>query len=126
MGWKFFQVETSPVRLWVGPQSESRIQKEMFDEWFGPFYRVEQVFVTSPSSTPSPVLSYPHLKYWLDVEEDIRSLKSMPNGYTLDDVCFKPTGEACVVQSVSAWFPGGYLEGTHLLASEGLSLHLTT
>ncbi|KAK1228917.1 niemann-Pick type C- protein 1 [Marasmius sp. AFHP31] len=111
VGWNFFKVETSPVRLWVGPQSESRIQKEMFDEWFGPFYRVEQVFVTSSSpSTPSPVLSYSHLKYWLDIEENIRSLKSAPNGYTLDDVCFKPTEEACVVQSVSAWFPGGYIE----------------
>ncbi|KAG7097194.1 hypothetical protein E1B28_004566 [Marasmius oreades] len=112
VGWKFFTVETSPVRLWVGPGSESRIQKEMFDEWFGPFYRVEQVFVTSALSTssPSPVLSYSHLKYWFGVEEDIRSLKSRPNGYTLEDVCFKPTGDACVVQSISAWFPGGLLD----------------
>ncbi|KAF9263623.1 multidrug efflux transporter AcrB transmembrane domain-containing protein [Marasmius fiardii PR-910] len=113
VGWKFFTIETSPVRLWVGPGSESRMQKEMFDEWFGPFYRVEQVFVTSaPSaSTPSsPVLSYPHLKYWFDIEEEIRSLRSTPNGYTLDDVCFKPTEEACVVQSISAWLPDGYLD----------------
>ncbi|TBU32872.1 multidrug efflux transporter AcrB transmembrane domain-containing protein [Dichomitus squalens] len=110
LGWKRFDVETDPVRLWVAPDSESKLQKEYFDEHFGPFYRVEQVFVTS-ANAPSPedkdpVLSWDHLQYWADVEEDIRSLRSTPNGYTLDDVCLKPAGPDgfCVVQSVMAWF----------------------
>lgn len=115
-GWKYFEVETDPVRLWVSPSSESKQQKEFFDENFGPFYRTEQIFVTA--ATPSwnlsdnhdsylkePVLSWDHLKYWFDVESDIRSLQS-PNGYKLSDVCFKPAGPRgpCVIQSMSAWF----------------------
>ncbi|OJT13083.1 Niemann-Pick type C-related protein 1 [Trametes pubescens] len=113
LGWKRFEIETDPVRLWVAPDSESKLQKEFFDEHFGPFYRVEQVFVTAAvsddpasSSEKPPVLSWEHLKFWADVEEDIRNLESTPNGYTLSDVCLKPAGPDgfCVVQSVMAWF----------------------
>ncbi|KAJ7904273.1 patched family-domain-containing protein [Mycena olivaceomarginata] len=117
IGWKYFAVETDPVRLWVAPSSESRIQKEYFDEHFGPFYRTEQIFVTAldqPAESNSslaligdsvPVLSWDRLQYWFEVEEDIRELKSQ-NGYRLKDVCFKPAGPrgACVVQSVGGWF----------------------
>ena len=123
VGWKKFDVETDPVRLWVAPTSESKLQKEYFDSKFGPFYRTEQIFITAiagnvgttPNSTQSsqaitlgnkpPVLSYDRLKYWFKVEAEIRQLKS-PNGYGLRDVCFKPAGPrgACVVQSVAAWF----------------------
>ena len=107
IGWKDFQVEKDPVRLWVAPNSESKIQKEYFDEHFGPFYRPQQIFITSASTlSEEPVLSWDHLKFWAGVEEDIRTLESVPNGYTLEDVCFKPAGPngACVVQSVMAWF----------------------
>ncbi|THH20160.1 hypothetical protein EW146_g1160 [Bondarzewia mesenterica] len=116
-------VETDPVRLWVAPDSESKLQKDFFDENFGPFYRAQQIFVTSVPVESSelgynissdmqavevkpPVLSWDHLKYWFDVESDIRSLRSSPNGYRLSDVCFKPAGPrgACVFQSVTAWF----------------------
>ncbi|KAJ8518364.1 hypothetical protein ONZ45_g4551 [Pleurotus djamor] len=125
VGWKKFEVETDPVRLWVAPDSESKIQKDFFDENFGPFYRTEQIFITSTTSDATqsnasispasdevkkPVLSWDTLKYWADVEDDIRSLSSI-HDYTLSDVCFKPAGEegACVVQSVMAWF-GNTLE----------------
>ncbi|OBZ70169.1 Niemann-Pick type C-related protein 1 [Grifola frondosa] len=115
LGWKKFEIETDPVRLWVAPNSESKLQKEFFDEHFGPFYRVEQIFVTSRleadeeasiTGTKPPVLSWEHLKYWSGVETDIRALRSSPNGYGLSDVCFKPAGPEgfCVVQSVMAWF----------------------
>ncbi|KAF7355103.1 SSD domain-containing protein [Mycena sanguinolenta] len=116
IGWKYFAVEKDPVRLWVAPSSESRIQKEYFDEHFGPFYRTEQIFVTALEQTTesnsslapgegNPVLSWEHLQYWFEVEADIRALESQ-NGYTLEDVCFKPAGPggACVVQSVGGWF----------------------
>ncbi|KAG2370048.1 patched family-domain-containing protein [Suillus spraguei] len=122
LGWQRFDIETDPVRLWVAPDSESKLQKEYFDEHFGPFYRPQQIFVTALSAPPiaidspqlpdtgvssqDPVLSYDHLRYWMDVESDIRALRSSPNGYRLTDVCFKPAGPqgACVVQSVGAWF----------------------
>ena len=122
VGWKHFEVETDPVRLWVAPNSESRLQKEFFDENFGPFYRTEQVFVTSTPPTTDlsandttqnllsgqrpPVLTWDNLLYWSTVEANIRDLVSYPNKYRLTDVCFKPAGPdgACVVQSVLAWF----------------------
>ena len=40
----------------------------------------------------------------MEVEESISYLKGPKFGATLQDVCFKPTGSACVVQSVSAYF----------------------
>jgi Niemann-Pick C1 protein len=102
IGWKDFTVETSPVKLWVAPDSESAIQKHFFDETFGPFYRPEQVFITMEDGS-SPV-NRDTLDWWLRVEKEISELKS-ENGYTLDQVCFAPAGRGtpCVVQSVSAW-----------------------
>jgi Niemann-Pick C1 protein len=121
LGWKKFEIEVDPVRLWVAPNSESKLQKDFFDENFGPFYRTEQIFVTSSLAVSSelhvntsldlpqalqPVLTWDRLKYWFNVESEIRSLQSYPNGYKLSDVCFKPAGPrgACVVQSIGAWF----------------------
>ncbi|KIO31040.1 glycoside hydrolase family 61 protein [Tulasnella calospora MUT 4182] len=114
LGWTRFAVEVDPVRLWVPPTSETKLQKEYFDEHFGPFYRTEQIFISrAPPSDglvakgagDDPVLSWDVLRWWMDVEEEIRNLRS-PNGYTLNDVCFKPAGPrgACVVQSIGAWF----------------------
>ncbi len=52
LGWRNFALETDPVRLWVAPDSESKVHKEYFDDHFGPFYLFEQIFVTSiPSDT---------------------------------------------------------------------------
>jgi Niemann-Pick C1 protein len=120
VGWKDFEIETDPVRLWVAPTSESALQKEFFDQSFGPFYRTEQIFITStPASSKSfvngslvtvnaeqPVLTFDHLKYWFNIEAEIRALRSPISGYSLSDICFKPAGPrgACVVQSVAAWF----------------------
>ncbi|WWD20224.1 hypothetical protein CI109_104700 [Kwoniella shandongensis] len=108
IGWKYFAVETDPVRLWVAPTSESATQKHFFDETFGPFYRTEQVFITQPGGTP---INYDTLDWWLKVEADISELKS-DSGVGLSDVCFAPAGRGtpCVVQSVSAWL-GDSLEG---------------
>jgi Niemann-Pick C1 protein len=122
LGWKKFAIETDPVRLWVAPGSESVVQKEHFDSNFGPFFRPQQIFITSSASTshssfslsnvsslndddqtssssfslpdPSePVLSYSRLSWWLEHEDHItNSLCSSPNNYTFQDVCFSPAG----------------------------------
>ncbi|WRT69611.1 uncharacterized protein IL334_006600 [Kwoniella shivajii] len=101
IGWKYFAVETDPVRLWVSPSSESAAQKHFFDENFGPFYRSEQVFVTQAGSGP---VNHDTLDWWLKVEAEIGQLKS-ESGVTLQDICFAPAGRGtpCVIQSVSAW-----------------------
>ncbi|TVY82258.1 Niemann-Pick type C-related protein [Lachnellula suecica] len=106
IGWVRFQIETNPARLWVSPTSAAAQEKAFFDENFGPFYRAEQVFLVNDThpSGPGPVLSYETLTWWIDVEERISKLKGKKTNASLEDVCFMPTGDACVVQSVAAWY----------------------
>ncbi|KAK5235519.1 niemann-Pick type C-related protein 1 [Exophiala xenobiotica] len=107
LGWLRFEVERDPVRLWVSPSSDAAQEKAFFDENFGPFYRTEQAFLVNDSSPNSSVLTYENLDWWFDIEERISRMMTPENGVTLKDVCFKPTGSACVVQSVSGWFGAG-------------------
>ncbi|KAF2257590.1 multidrug efflux transporter AcrB transmembrane domain-containing protein [Lojkania enalia] len=106
LGWLRFQIETDPVRLWVAPDSAAAQEKAFFDENFGPFYRAEQVFVVNDTG---PVLSYPTLRWLFDFEGRISRQKSLKGGVTLDDVCLKPVGDACVVESISGYFQGDFL-----------------
>lgn len=110
IGWVNFAIETNPVRLWVSPSSPAAQEKAFFDSTFGPFYRAEQAFLvndTQPSG-PGPVLSYNTLAWWFDVESRIRRFRSLKKGITFSDVCFNPTGEACVVQSLTGYFGGSF------------------
>ena len=109
LGWMRFDVEKDPVRLWVSPNSAAAQEKIFFDNNFGPFYRTEQAFLVNDTTSagPSPVLSYETLQWWFGVEERIARMKSIDEKHTLKDVCFNPTGDACVVQSVSGWFGSG-------------------
>lgn len=106
IGWFHFEIEKDPARLWVSPTSEAAQEKAFFDSNFGPFYRTEKIFLVNDlnSSAPGPVLSYDTLLWWMDVEKSVRQLKGDKFGRTLQDLCLKPTGDACVVQSVSAYF----------------------
>lgn len=105
-GWVRFELEKDPARLWVSPTSEAAQEKEFFDSNFGPFYRAEKVFLVNDTlpSGPGPVLSHDTLLWWMDVEKSIARLESPTYKMSLDDVCLKPTGSACVVQSVAAYF----------------------
>lgn len=38
-------VTTNPVEIWASPNSRSRIEKDMFESKFPPFYRTEQIFI---------------------------------------------------------------------------------
>ncbi|CZS96662.1 hypothetical protein WAI453_010084 [Rhynchosporium graminicola] len=106
IGWTRFEIERDPARLWVSPTSAAAEEKSFFDTNFGPFYRAEQVFLVNETASngSSPVLSYDTLKWWMDVEKRVSGLKGSKTNSTFDDVCFKPTGDACVVQSVAAYF----------------------
>lgn len=114
LGWKKFSVETDPIHLWVSPTSSPVLEKTHFDENFGPFFRPQQIFITSSSlssssSIPTPTEPAPsldRLTWWLSHEQTILSLQSTPNNYTYQDVCYSPAGPGtpCVLQSVSVWF----------------------
>ncbi|KAG7120022.1 NPC intracellular sterol transporter 1-related protein 1 like [Verticillium longisporum] len=101
-----FDLERNPARLWVSPTSAAAEEKAFFDANFGPFYRAEKVFLvndTLPRGSGT-VLSYETLLWWMEIEKSVLSLKGPNYGATLTDVCFKPDGTNCVVQSVSAYF----------------------
>jgi Niemann-Pick C1 protein len=112
IGWTRFELETDPVKLWVAPASDAAAEKQFFDENFGPFFRAEQAFLVNDTQSDGsgPVLSYDTLSWWFDVERRIRVQKSLGHGYTLKDVCYNPTGDACVVQSISGWFTSSDLD----------------
>lgn len=104
LGWMRFTVERDPVKLWVSPDSEAAQEKAFFDDNFGPFYRAEQAFLVNDSAPHATVLSEDTLTWWFSVEDAIAGIVTPENNLELDDVCFKPTGEACVIESVSGWF----------------------
>ena len=124
LGWLRFEIEKDPVRLWVSPDSAAAQEKAFFDSNFGPFYRTEQAFLVNDSAPHGTILSTENLRLLFDMEESISRMMTPEHGLTLDDVCFKPTGDACVVQSVSGWFQGGLDDGwkdtiKHCAASPG-------
>ncbi|KAJ5342582.1 hypothetical protein N7541_011706 [Penicillium brevicompactum] len=108
LGWLRFAVETDPVRLWVSPSSAAAQEKDFFDQNFGPFFRAEQAFLVNdrPSNDTRPLLDYETLVWWFEVETRVRRMISLDQGLNLEDVCFKPTGDACVVQSLTGYFGG--------------------
>ncbi|CAN8097870.1 unnamed protein product [Discula destructiva] len=105
-GWVRFELEKNPARLWVAPTSAAAQEKEFFDSHFGPFYRAEQAFLVNDQkpSGPGPVLSYDTLLWWMDVEKSITQLEGAKYNTRFEEVCLKPTGDACVVQSVAAYY----------------------
>ena len=104
LGWMKFEVELDPVKLWVSPDSEAAQEKAFFDDNFGPFYRTQQVFLVNDSAPHARILSQDTLSWWFGIEDELSRLKGREYQLSLDDICFKPTGEACVVESVSGWF----------------------
>ncbi|KAI8456652.1 patched family-domain-containing protein [Phakopsora pachyrhizi] len=116
LGWSKFEIEQDPVNLWVAKGSRSALEKADFESRFGPFYRTEQIFLTSLNEGDY-VLNYESLRWIFDLEQDIRSLES-PSGLNLASVCLAPTSEIqpprstsyCVVQSIMGYF-GNSLDG---------------
>ncbi|KAK3067471.1 niemann-Pick type C- protein 1 [Teratosphaeriaceae sp. CCFEE 6253] len=110
LGWFRFALLTDPVELWVAPDSAAAQEKRFFDANFGPFFRAEQAFLVNDTGPggPGPVLSYETLEWWFDVEKRVADLRTPGNGVGLHDVCYRPTGEACVIQSVTQYFGGSF------------------
>ncbi|XP_029633427.1 NPC intracellular cholesterol transporter 1 [Octopus sinensis] len=120
-----FQVITNPVLLWSGATSEARLQKNYFDENFGPFYRSEMVIITRngnhsriqhlmppPSATfvyYDPIFDKDFMHQVLDLQNAISELTTEFNNETigLKDICFSPLAPAnnnCTIQSIFQYF----------------------
>lgn len=105
------QFETNPVNLWVSPNANSFLEKKMFDESFGSFYRTEQI-ILSNSSHDSIFQDYETIEWWFEKEIEIQLLTtsvlindSFVN-VTYQDICLNPLGDACVIESFAQYFEG--------------------
>jgi Niemann-Pick C1 protein len=106
LGWMNFDIERDPARLWVSPTSAAAEEKAFFDANFGPFYRAEQIFVVNDTHAegPSPVLNLQVLEWLFGIEDRVNQLRGQKYDRSLEDLCLNPTGDGCVVQSVTGYF----------------------
>lgn len=103
--YKYGSLEREPINLWVSKNSQKYKEKEYFDEKFGPFYRVEQVFVVNETGS---ALSYDTMQWWAEVERNISEALVSKDKATYQDLCFRPTPESsCVLESFIQYFPNG-------------------
>ncbi|XP_031783378.1 NPC intracellular cholesterol transporter 1 isoform X3 [Nasonia vitripennis] len=123
-GIKYLHVTTDPVELWASPTSRSRVERAYFDSHFEPFYRTEQIIITSVGLPPiehptsnglltfGPVFDAKFLKKVLELQEGIKAILT-PSNYTLADICFAPlsapytgptTVSQCAIQSIWGYY----------------------
>ncbi|XP_043485324.1 NPC intracellular cholesterol transporter 1 isoform X2 [Leptopilina heterotoma] len=123
-GIKYIIVTTDPVELWASPNSRSRVEREFFDSHFEPFYRNEQIIITSIGLPPivhntsngpiayGPVFHADFLKKVYDLQEGIKNIVISDNR-TLADICFAPltspysgptTVSKCTIQSIWGYY----------------------
>ncbi|RCK63902.1 Niemann-Pick type C-related protein 1 [Candida viswanathii] len=95
------RLETDPVKLWVSPQDQAYKNQQYFDANFGEWFRIEQVIVSS--KTEKPVLNWDVFKWWFEKESQLEDLNK---NVTLSDICFKPLGDTCAIQSFTQYFQG--------------------
>ncbi len=113
-----FRLQTDPQHLWVAPSSQAAQEKASYEESFGPFYRVEQLILSttpgsasdyiSASGLPSIVTaSNIELLFSIQAEVDAISAQMEAGGeggaggsVSLTDICYKPFGGACATQSL--------------------------
>ncbi|XP_062139723.1 NPC intracellular cholesterol transporter 1 homolog 1b [Drosophila sulfurigaster albostrigata] len=119
----YMKVTTDPVELWASEQSQTRIEKDYFDQRFGPFYRTNQLFVkpiktdTFTHETSDGVLTFgpayeqSFLQEVFELQEQIMQL-GMDEDAGLDKICYAPvlypgvtpTVDDCLIQSIYGYF----------------------
>lgn len=119
-GASYTKLTTDPVELWASPTSRSRRERDYFNANFEPFYRVQQIIISSTNlpkiihnSTNGliefgPVFNETFLLKIFELQEAIKSLKTR-NNVNLADICFAPLRDTlngqknldkCLIQSI--------------------------
>ncbi|KAL2097312.1 hypothetical protein ACEWY4_006519 [Coilia grayii] len=136
-GLYYMRITTDPVELWSSPSSQARREKEYFDIHFGPFFRTEQLIITTsvePDKPYSPVpsgddvpfgapLNKDILHQVLDLQTDIENLEATFDGelVTLKDICLSPLSpynSNCTILSVLNYYQNSHDVLDHV-ASDG-------
>ncbi|XP_030628972.1 NPC intracellular cholesterol transporter 1 [Chanos chanos] len=137
-GLVYMQVTTDPVQLWSSPSSQARQEKDYFDSHFGPFYRTEQLIITTvngswdtfqPNMGPDvpfgPPLAKDILHQVLDLQTDIENLEAKYDGQTvkLKDICLAPLApynDNCTILSVLNYYQNSHQVLDHIIQDEFL------
>lgn len=123
-----YQVTTDPVDLWVAAGSKARSDMEYFNEKFWKFYRIEQVIIEPKDTTPftmpnytnydgdaliqfGPAFDHAFLLQAFDLFQTIKDISvttsnefGKQTNLTLQDICYKPLGGSCAIQSIFTYF----------------------
>ncbi|ORZ33057.1 hypothetical protein BCR44DRAFT_1439021 [Catenaria anguillulae PL171] len=109
-GWYFrgLGIVTDPIGLWVPPNSPALAAKAMFDSHFGPFYRTQQLIITSANTSSPNVVTESALRQVFALQTQL-TLEGTFDGTSLADVCLHPLPNVpvpggCVVQSVAGYW----------------------
>uniref|UniRef100_A0A671MMC6 Niemann-Pick C1 protein-like n=1 Tax=Sinocyclocheilus anshuiensis TaxID=1608454 RepID=A0A671MMC6_9TELE len=135
-GLTYMRITTNPVELWSSPSSRARQEKDYFDQHFGPFFRTEQLIITtpvnasfvfSPTSGPdihfSSILNITLLHQVLDLQTAITNLTAEYKGetVTLKDICLSPLApynDNCTILSVLNYYQNSHEVLDHEIADE--------
>lgn len=102
------ETETEPVKLWVSESSVAHQNRDRYGKLFMPFYRTEQVIMAPIDGGIIGRVEY--IEEAIRLQEAIANLRtgyyneSFPQGVTLSDICWKATGNACTVNSITQYF----------------------
>uniref|UniRef100_A0A8C9VC67 Niemann-Pick disease, type C1 n=1 Tax=Scleropages formosus TaxID=113540 RepID=A0A8C9VC67_SCLFO len=126
-GLVYMRVTTDPVELWSSPRSQARHEKEYFDMHFGPFFRTEQLIITTTldsASIYSPYFGGPDVPFGapldkgvlhqvLDFQTDIENLEASYGNETvkLKDICLAPLApynNNCTILSVLNYYQNSH------------------
>ncbi|KAI4456062.1 npc intracellular cholesterol transporter 1 [Holotrichia oblita] len=123
-GIKYLKVTTDPVELWASPNSRSRIERDYYDSHFEPFYRNEQIIITSiglptiKHNTSNgviefgPVFNASFLLAVLELQEAIKNIGAGTD-HSFEKICFAPlrtsgqvelSTDECAVQSLWGYY----------------------
>lgn len=133
-GVQYLVIVTEPVELWASPDSQTRLEKDYFDERFGPFFRTNQVFVKpllderivyesyrGENVTFGPAFNRTFMRAVFEMQMEIERLGE-EDDEGMEHLCFAPVTEVgasperskCTVQSAF-----GYLKNNiRMLESE--------
>ncbi|CAI5757233.1 unnamed protein product [Candida verbasci] len=100
LGLSKLQIETDPINLWVSPNEPAYKNQQYFEKNFGKWYRIEQIIISSKDD--SPVLNWDLVKWWFKKESELENISNVK----LSDICFKPLGETCAIESFTQYFNG--------------------
>ncbi|CAL8313072.1 unnamed protein product [Gadus morhua 'NCC'] len=132
-GLVYMRVTTDPVDLWAADSSRARQEKDYFDRHFGPFFRTEQMIITTtpdvnstiyepyfggPNVTFGPILGKDILHQVLDLQLQVEALVATYEGQnvTLEDICLSPLApynNNCTVLSVLNYFQNSHDQLDH-------------